>query len=93
MVEHGVARYLEDVVLQLLQIVYAHYLLTCDGIAEDEVAEAHVLLHDALQVYAHLLAVLVDKAEALGLSTLTVVAVGAFHDERNVFVLRTDGAQ
>ena len=93
MVEHGVARYLEDVVLQLLQVVYAHYLLACDRIAEDKVTKAHVLLHDALQVYAHLLAVLVYEAETLGLSTLAVVAVGAFHDERHVFVLRTDGTQ
>ena len=54
-IEHRVLRYLEDVVLQLLQRAHAEHLLVGRGVAEDEVAEAHVLLHETVEVDVHLL--------------------------------------
>ena len=50
MIEHRVVWNLEDVVLQFLQRVYAHYLSLCLGVAEDEVAESHVFFHNGTQV-------------------------------------------
>ena len=54
-IEHRVVRYLEDVVLQLLQRAHAHHFLVRLRVAEYEVAEAHVLLHESAQVEVHLL--------------------------------------
>ena len=45
-VEHRVVGYLEDIVLQLLQAMYAQDGLVGRGVAEDEVAKAHVALHE-----------------------------------------------
>ena len=92
-VEHGVVRDLEDVVLKLFQTVNAHYLGMGLGVAEDEIAEAHVILQQAAQVKTHLLRVFIDKAEALGLSTLTVMGLRALDDERHILVLGPYGTQ
>ncbi len=62
----------EDVVLQLLQRRDAHHLLLRHRVAEDEVAEAHVLLKEMAQVDVHLLRVLVDEMEAFGLCLFAV---------------------
>ena len=93
MVEHGVARNLEDVVLQFFQAVDAHHLLVCRRVAEDEVAEAHVLFEQMAEVHAHLLRVLVYEPEAFRLRLLPVVALRTFEDQRQVFVLLPDGAE
>ena len=45
MIEHRVVRNAEYVVLQFLQVMYAHNLRLRLRVAEYEVAEAHVLLH------------------------------------------------
>ncbi len=82
MIEHRIVGDVEDVVLQLLQTADAHDFLVGLGIAEDEIAKAHVLLHQATEVHTHLLGVLVYKAEALGFSLGTVVALGTLDDER-----------
>ena len=79
-VEHRVVWYGEDVVLQFLQRAYAQYLAAGLGVVEHEVAEAHVLFHEAAQVDVHLLRVLVDEAEALGLGLLAVFRLGALQD-------------
>ena len=63
------------------------------GVAEDEIAEAHVILQQAAQVKTHLLRVFIDKAEALGLSTLTVMGLRALDDERHILVLGPYGTQ
>ena len=93
MVEHRVVRNLEDIILQFLQAMYAHNLGLGFGVAEDEVAKAHVFFHHTAQVETHLLRVFIDKAEALGLGTLTVFALRAFHDKRHILVAATYGAQ
>ena len=93
MVEHRLARNYKDVVLQLLQVADTHDFLARLRVTEDEVAEAHVLLEDVAQVDAHLLRVLVDEVEALGLSLLAVLALGTFHDERHKLVASTNGPQ
>ena len=68
MVEHRVVGNLEDIVLQFLQRVDAHYLGFRLRIAEDKVAETEVFLEHLAQVERHLLRVLVDEAEAFSLS-------------------------
>ena len=79
MIEHRVVWNLEDVVLQLLQRVYAHYLSLGLRVAEYEVAESHVFLHDCTQVDRHLLRVLVDKTEALCLCLFAIGTLRTFH--------------
>ena len=91
--QHRLAGYLEDVVLQLLEVAHPHDFLVGLGVAEDEVAEAHVVLHDLAEVTGHGLGVLVDKAETLGFSLLPVLALRTLEDERQVFVAATDLAQ
>ena len=93
MIQHGVVGNLEDIVLKLLQTVYAQYLGARLGVTEDEIAETHVLLHQSAQVQAHLFRVLVHKAEALGLSTLAVLTLRTLHNERHILVAGMDGTQ
>ena len=73
--------------------MYAHNLGLSFGVAEDEVAKAHVFFHHTAQVETHLLRVFIDKAEALGLGARTVFALRAFHDKRHILVAATYGAQ
>ena len=87
MIEHRVVWNLEDVVLQFLQRVYAHYLGLGLGVAEYEVAESHVLLHDCTQVDRHLLRVLVDKTEALCLCLFAIGTLRTFHYQRQIRVV------
>ena len=77
MVEHRVVGDAEDIVLQLLQTADAHDLIMGLRVAEDEVAETQVLLHQLPEVYAHLLRVLVDEAEAFRLCLRPVLALVA----------------
>ena len=93
MIEHRVVRYAEYVVLQLLEVMYAHNLRLRLRVAEDEVAEAHVLLHDGTEVQRHLLRVLVNEAEAFSLSLSPVLRLRAFHDERQEGSPLMDDAQ
>ena len=44
-IKHGIARNLENIILQFLQRAHAKYLLMRLRIAENEVAEAHMLFH------------------------------------------------
>lgn len=92
-VEHGIARYFEDVVLQLLQIVDAHHFRLRLRVAEDEVAKTHVLFEDMAQIDADLLGVLINKPEALSLRLLTVMALRALHCERQILILLSDSAE
>ena len=71
----------KDVVLQLLEVVHAHYLGTGAGVAEHEIAETEVLLYAVAQVDVHLLGVLVHEACAHLGSPPTVVALARLHDE------------
>ena len=52
-VEHRVVGYVEDVVLQLLQVAYTHHGCVGMWVAEDEVAKAHVLFQQLAQVAGH----------------------------------------
>ncbi len=85
-VEHRVVGNLENVVLQLLQTPYAHYLPVGLWVTEDEVAEAHVLLHDVAQVDAHRLGVLVHEAEALPFSLFTVFCLRTLQYQRHKLI-------
>ena len=51
----------EDVVLQLLQVVYAHHRLQRLRVAEDEVSEAELVQDDFPQVMVERFRVLVDE--------------------------------
>ena len=77
---------LEDVVLQLLEARHAGYLLMCLRVAEHEVAEAHVLLHQAVQVYVHLCRVLVYEVESLFYGLLPVHSFAGVENQRHVLV-------
>ena len=44
-IKHGIARNLENIILQFLQRAHTKYLLMRLRIAENEVAEAHMLFH------------------------------------------------
>ena len=84
---------LEDIVLQVLQRGDAGNLLVGVRVAEDEVAEAHVLLHQVVQVDVHLRRVLVNEVEALGLCLLAVDALLRVENQRHVLVALPDFAQ
>ena len=86
MIEHRVVGNLEDVVLQLLQRVDAHYLRLCLRVAEDEVAEAEVFLEHLMQVERHLLRVFIYEAEAFRLCLCAVLRLRAFEYQRQVGV-------
>ena len=62
-------------------------------VAEDKVAEAHVLLHDVAQVNAHGLGVLVDEVEVLRLGLRLVLCFAALEYQRYVLVVLAYGAQ
>ena len=83
MIEHRIVRDVEDIILQLLQTMDAHDFLVGFRIAEDEIAEAHVLLHQATEIHTHLLGVLIYEAESLGFCLGTVVALGTLDDKRH----------
>ena len=83
MIEHRIVGDVEDVILQLLQTADAHDFLVGFRIAEDEIAEAHVLLHQATEIHTHLLGVLIYEAESLGFCLGTVVALGTLDDKRH----------
>ena len=55
MIEHGVARNGEDMVLQFFQRAHSQYHLVRLWVAEEEVAEAHVFFQFFTQIYAYLL--------------------------------------
>ena len=84
--EHRVVGDVENVVLQLFKRGDACHLLTRFGVAEDEIAKAHVFFHEVAQVDVHLLRVLVYKAKSLFLGLFAVVCFGAFQDERHKLV-------
>ena len=63
---------LEDIILQVLQRGNTGYLLFCLRVTEDEIPEAHVLLHQMMQVHIHLRRVLIDEMEAFSLGLLTI---------------------
>ena len=71
----------------------AHNLLVGLRIAEDEVAKAHVFLHEVAQVHAEHLGILVDELKAFSFGPLTVGRLGALHDKRHILVLASDGLQ
>ena len=93
MIEHGVARNLEDIVLKFLQRRDASYLFLGIRIAEDEIAEAHVFLYQLAQVDIHLLGVLVDKVEALSLRLLLVGNLRALQNQGHILVATTNLTQ
>ena len=93
MIEHGVARNLEDIVLKFLQRRDASYLFLGIRIAEDEIAEAHVFLYQLAQVDIHLLGVLVDKVEALSLRLRLVGNLRALQNQRHILVATTNLTQ
>ena len=53
MAQHGIVGNAENIVLQFFQVAHPHNLLVCLRISEDEITEAHVLLHDLMQVAVH----------------------------------------
>ncbi len=91
MVKHGVVGNGEDIILQLLEVTYAHYLFLGLRVAEHEVAKAHVVSEEVTQVYIHLLGVLVDERYSLRLGTFAVVCLGTLHYKRHVLVVLADG--
>ena len=93
MIEHRVVGNREDIVLQLLQVSYAHDFLLGLRVAEDEVAEAEMLCQQVAQVNIHLLRVLVHEGDAVALGALTVLALRTLHDHRDVFIVVANGFQ
>ena len=85
-VKHGVGRYLEDIVLQLLQGAHALYLLVGVGVAKHEVAEAHVVLHEVTQLHGEYLGVFVHEVEVFPVGAILVGSLRAFHDQRHILV-------
>ena len=84
--EHRVVGDVENVVLQLFKRGDACHLFVRFGVAEDEIAKAHVLFHEVAQVDTHLLRVLIYKAKAFFFGLFAVVCFGAFQDERHKLV-------
>ena len=84
---------LEDVVLQFLQRTHTCHLFLRLGVAEDEVAEPHVLLNELAQVHVHLLRVLIDEMEVLLLRLLLVHNLRTLQNQRHILVALADFAQ
>ena len=64
-IEHRVARNLENIILQLFQVSHPAYHLFGLWIAKKEISKAEMLLHNVTQVNIKLLRVLVYKTHAL----------------------------
>ena len=92
-VEHGVVGNLEHVVLQLLQRMDAHDGLLRLWVAEDEIAESHVVLQGLAQVDVEGFRLLVDEEEMLVVGLQPVGRLRALHDERHELVFFPDGLQ
>ena len=88
-----VGRNVEDVVLQLLQRVDTRHLLLRLRVTEHEVTKAHVLLNQRTQVHIHLLRILVDEVEPLGLCLLLVLNLRTLQNQRHILVTTTNLAQ
>ena len=92
-IEHGVVGDLEHIVLQFLQRMDAHDGLLRRGIAEDEVAEPHVVFQCPAQVDIEGLRPLVDKEEMLVVGPQTIGGLRALHDQRHKLVFLPYGLQ
>ena len=90
MIEHGVGRDLEDIVLQLLERADACNLLVRLRVAEDEVAETHVFLQEVTKLQGQHLGVLVHEMEMLFLCPFLVGRLRALHDKRHILVFLAD---
>lgn len=90
MIEHGVVRDIEDIILQLLQTTNARNLLVGLRISEDEIAKAHVLLHQMTEIHTHFLRVLIHKSKSLSLCLGTVFTLGALQYQRNKRIVLAD---
>ena len=90
MIEHGIIRNIEDVILQFLQTMNAHNLLMSLRITEYEIAKAHVLFHQTAKIYAHLLRVFVNKSETFSLCLRTILTFRTFYDKRNERIVLPD---
>ena len=86
MIQHRVVRNFEDVVLQFLQRVNSHHLISGFRVTKDEVAKSHVFLHEVSEVDVHFLRVLVYEPESVFLSLLLVFALRALQYQRHIFV-------
>ena len=75
-VEHRVVGNLENTVLQFFERSHSGHLLVGLGIAEDEVAESHMLFHESAQIEAHLLRVFIHEPKALCLGLRAILCLG-----------------
>ena len=90
-VEERLSRHGEDVVLQVLEVSDASHLLHGDRVAENEIAETEIALHQFAQIHVHLLRVLVDERCLALLSPFSTLRLGAFQNQRHELVLPADG--
>ena len=87
MVQERFGRYVENDVLQLLQVTYACHLFLGMRIAEDEIPEPEVVRHNVAQVHIHLLGVLVYKAGCIPAHIVPVFHLGRLENQRYERVL------
>ena len=93
MVLERLGRNVEDVVLQLLQRLDAENLFVGSGVAEYEVAKAHVFLNHLAQVNIELLRVLVEEVETLSPCFFAIGNLRALQNQWYILVVFSDGAQ
>ena len=77
-------------ILQLLQATNAHNLLMSFRITKNEISKAHVFLHQMTKIDTHLLGVFIHKTKTLCLCLGTILALGAFQDERHERIVLAD---
>ena len=92
-VAERVCRQSEDVVLQLLQVVYASYLLHRVWIAEDEIAKTKMFGHQILEILIDHLGVLVDEGSLALVGIRFLVALAGVEHQRHILIHLTNGTQ
>ena len=83
MVQEGFRRYMEDDILQFLQVPYTSHFFQGMRIAEHEIAETEIVGHDVAQVHIHLLGVLIHKTCFILADILPVVHLCRLENQRN----------
>ena len=92
-ITEGTGRQSEDVVLQLLQIMYTCHFLHRIGIAENKIAKSEMLGQHVLHVLIQFLGVLIDKSSMALVGIGFLVGLAGIENQGHIFVHLTDGTQ
>ena len=89
-IKHRVVRNIENIILQFLQTADTHDLLMSLRISENEIAKAHMFLHQTAQIYTHLLGVLIYKTKTFSLCLCSIFTLRTLKDKGHKGIILSD---